>query len=80
MKILLALILALTLTACTDPDQVHSILSSQGYTEITVTGYEYFGCGQGDFYHTGFTAKSPNGTQVSGVVCSGILKGATVRF
>jgi len=69
------------LSGCTDASKATSVLTAQGYKEIQITGYNFFACSDDDFYHTGFSAKSPNGSSVNGTVCSGILfKGATVRF
>jgi hypothetical protein len=41
---------------------------------------QLFQCSEDDTFRTPFTAESSTGRQVTGVVCSGILKGATVRF
>ena len=75
------LILAALAAACTDPQSATRILVANGYTNVETTGYNWFSCGSGDAYHTGFTAYSPNGTQVSGTVCAGLLfKNSTIRF
>ena len=68
------------LSGCTKPESAREILSSNGYTRIEITGYNYFSCGDSDTFKTGFTAISSNGTRVSGTVCSGWLKGSTIRF
>ena len=69
------------LSGCTDAPKATSVLTAQGYQNIRITGYNWMACSKGDFYHTGFSAKSPNGTQVNGTVCSGLLfKGSTVRL
>lgn len=78
-KIILAAI-ALILVSCTDESGARQALQAQGFNNITFTGYNVFGCGQDDTFHTGFTATNANGMVVSGTVCSGVLKGATVRF
>jgi len=54
-------------------------LADQGFTQVNLTGFEWFGCGRDDTYNTGFEAVSLNGHKVRGVVCSGIGKGMTVR-
>lgn len=72
-------IFVLVLVGCTNIDQTERVLVSQGYTDIQITGYRVFGCSEDDDFSTGFTAKMNNKT-VSGVVCSGILKGATTRL
>jgi hypothetical protein len=78
-KLLLGLSLIL-LTACTSPVDARRVLEQQGYTEVKTGGYGWFTCDEKDTFSTKFTAKSPNGTYVSGVVCSGLLKGNTIRF
>lgn len=81
MKILYIGLLALGLSACSDAPTAERILRNQGYTNIKTTGYAWFGCdSKSDNYSTGFTATSPNGTKVEGVVCSGFFKGGTIRF
>lgn len=67
------------LAACTAPDQSRRALESQNLKNINITGYRWFGCGD-DHFHTGFSGTGPNGQHVEGVVCSGFLKGATVRY
>lgn len=77
----LSIIVALAATiACTDENGARRALNAQGFTDIKVTGYSYFGCGKDDQYHTGFTARNSMGTPVEGVVCCGITKNCTVRF
>ncbi len=52
-----------------------------GFSDIRTTGYKWFACSEGDWYHTGFVAINPQGVEVSGVVCSGLFfKNSTVRF
>lgn len=67
------------LTACTKPDTTRRVLTSQGYTEIQITGYKFFTCAEEDMFSTGFTAQK-NGFTVSGVVCAGLFKGQTIRL
>ena len=56
-------------------------LNAQGLTNIQYTGFKYWGCGEDDFYHTGFTATNSKGKVVSGTVCSGMWKkDATIRW
>ena len=80
MKKIMALGIALVLAGCTDAPTARKVLESQGYTDVQIGGYSFFGCSESDQFHTEFTAKGMNGKQVSGVVCSGWMKGATVRF
>ena len=77
----LILIAAIGLINCTDSKGAKRTLEAQGYTYIEMTGYDFFSCGEGDWYHTGFLAKSISGMRVSGVVCSGLIaKGSTIRL
>lgn len=84
MKMIAALLIVLALTGCfTDEPNAKRVVEMQGYTDVQITGYRWFGCGDKDSVHTGFTAKSAKGQPVSGVVCSGITwfgKNYTVRF
>jgi hypothetical protein len=80
MKKLIALVAVLGLTACSDAPTAERVLSDQGFTNIRTSGYAWWGCDKEDTFKTGFTAIGPAGKPVSGVVCSGWLKGATVRF
>ena len=80
MKKLLMLAALLALTSCTDSDRSAQALRSQGFTEIQITGYSPWSCGEGDAYATGFRAKNPQGLPVSGTVCCGVMKSCTVRW
>lgn len=79
-KIILAAMLALSLTACSQPEKAQDVLTKAGYTEIQTGGYGMFSCSEDDTFKTKFTAKGPSGQQVSGVVCSGLFKGSTIRI
>jgi hypothetical protein len=72
--------LALACASCTAPDSATRALTGAGYKNVVLTGYRFTGCGEGDTFHTGFQAQGPTGQAVSGVVCSGILKGSTIRL
>lgn len=69
--------------ACTD-DSAFSEgkrqLENMGYTEVQNTGYDWFCCGKGDDFSTGFSAKDKNGNVATGCFCSGFMKGTTIRF
>ena len=82
MKTFLAILaVGLTCTACSDPKAAYRALDSMGFSEIETLGWTFFsGCGKDDSFATRFQAKNPNGKIVTGVVCNGWLKGATVRF
>jgi hypothetical protein len=73
------LVLVATTTGCTKPEQATMILERDGYTEVSIVGYYPLACGEDDTFKTGFTAMK-NGQLVEGVVCSGLLKGSTVRL
>lgn len=70
----------MALTACTRPDASRDVLVQQGYTKVNTGGYGFFACDEKDTFSTKFTATSPAGAEVSGVVCSGLFKGHTIRF
>jgi len=82
-RILMAILILVAIASygCTSQDDAERALYSAGYTYVEVGGFDMFACGDGDFYHTKFTATNPQGKRVSGVVCSGLFfKGATIRF
>lgn len=68
------------LTGCTDAEEAERALDNLGMTDIEITGWRFFGCDDRDGWRTGFRATNSNGRAVEGAVCSGIFKGATVRF
>ena len=73
--------MSILFSGCTNQSDARNALDNSGYTNVKITGYNFFACSKDDFYHTGFTAKNVNGKTVSGTVCSGILfKNSTVRF
>jgi len=74
------LIAAVLLAGCTQTDRASAALADAGYTDIQITGYAFFACAEKDTFSTGFTAKGPSGRKVSGAVCSGFLKGQTIRL
>lgn len=64
-----------------DKEGATRVLRAQGYSEVQITGYRWFTGDKNDFYHTGFSAKSPNGTAVTGTVTKGFWwKANTVRL
>lgn len=69
----------LRLSTCTDTQGATQVLLQNGYEQIEITGYDFFSCGEGDFYSTGFKAVK-NGKPVSGTVCAGLFKGKTIRY
>ena len=81
MRWLMFLLIIGTLSGCTNSSDAHRALENSGYTDVQITGYDFFACSGDDFFHTGFTAKNLNGVEVQGTVCSGLLfKNATIRF
>lgn len=79
-KLLLCAVLALAVAGCSDSKTAQRVLAQQGYTQIETLGPSLFGCSENDTFTTKFRAVSPAGVLVTGVVCSGWLKGATIRF
>lgn len=71
-------ILSIYLVSCTQPHRAIKLLNEEGYKNIKITGYRWSGCSQNDSFHTEFEA-TRNGYEVTGVVCSGILKSQTIR-
>jgi len=67
-------------SGCTQPDDTTRVLSAQGYTNITITGWRPFMGSNGDVFSTGFSAKALNGSTVTGAVTSGADHGFTVRL
>ena len=81
MKKLIAFCICLIFVyGCTDAPKARSVLNSQGFKEVNITGYNFMACSKDDFYSTGFTATTSAGTRVSGTVCTGLFKGSTIRF
>lgn len=80
MKFLLSLFVSVLLFGCSSSNDANKALKAMGFTNIQTTGYSIFGCSDDDTFHTGFTAIDLKGNTVSGVVCSGWVKGATVRI
>lgn len=77
---IVAMAVVFALFGCYRPDQAKEVLGKQGFTNIETHGWSPFGCGEEDTFTTKFSATSPIGEHVTGVVCSGFFKGATVRF
>lgn len=73
-------IACLLLAACTDPETAKRAAENVGLTNVQAGGYSLFGCSDNDTFRTKFSATNAQGRAVSGVVCSGWLKSATVRF
>jgi hypothetical protein len=78
--LLLAVVCSALLSGCTSEPEAERALSGAGYNNITMTGYRFFLCDERDSWSTGFKATGPSGQRVTGAVCSGVMKGATVRL
>lgn len=80
MKPLIILIAVCVLSSCTNETEAKRVLEMDGVTNISMTGYKWFSCSKGDFYHTGFVGLR-NDKPIEGVVCSGLIfKSSTVRY
>ena len=74
---------ALILIGCSsnnDFEKGRKQLIQQEYTNIKNTGHSWFCCDDKDSFSTGFTAVDKKGETVEGCICSGVLKGVTIRF
>jgi len=79
-KTLICLLFA-TLIGCTNQNDAVNALQDAGFTNIQLTGYNFFACSKDDTYSTGFIAINPQGRVVKGTVCSGLIfKNSTIRF
>lgn len=78
--ILLTTIVSVSCTSTSDFQKAKQKLEQQGYTEVEKTGYDWFCCGEDDSFSTGFKAKDIEGNVVTGCICSGVMKGSTIRF
>lgn len=79
-QILFIALLAAGLGGCYSNSDTRKAVEAMGFTDVETHGHSFTGCGEDDTFATKFDAVSPTGEHVSGVVCSGWLKGATVRF
>lgn len=76
----LILLISAIFTACSSPNDTNKALKAQGFTDIETHGRAFFSCSEDDTFATKFTATNPKGERVAGTVCSGWLKGATIRY
>ena len=77
----MVMMLALAAVGCeANPDEAMRALEAQGLTHVTIAGYPFFACGEGDNFNSAFSARGVNGDLVEGAVCCGWMKGCTVRF
>ena len=71
-KLMLVLLSVVLFSGCTDKENAEKFLIKQGYTDITITGYNFFVCSKNDSESTGFIARK-NDKIVEGTVCTGML-------
>lgn len=82
-KLLLVSFMLVVLTQCTsqnDFEKGKQQLENQGYTDVKNTGWNAFCCAEKDQFSTGFICRDKAGNEVSGCICSDVLKGITIRF
>lgn len=80
-KFLIVALAAIALSGCgVNEVKGKRALESQGYTNVKIEGFSFFGCGEKDTFRSAFSATGTNGAKVTGVLCSGMFKGITVRM
>ncbi len=82
-SLLLTFILLMIIAGCmngSDPEGTEKVLREQGYTEIQTQGYRWFAGGRDEHRVTEFTALSPAGYKVTGVVTKSFFRGSTIRL
>jgi hypothetical protein len=60
--------LALVLISCSDSRGSEKFLEHEGFTEITMGGFDFFAHGRDDWTTTHFTARNAAGRMVTGAV------------
>ena len=80
MKTIILIIAIALLSGCYSNKDAIAALTTSGYTDIELHGYAAFSCAKDDTFAIKFTAKSPSGEAATGAVCSGWLKGKTIRL
>lgn len=64
-----------------DRSSLIPFLENQGYKDVSISGYSFFGCGNNDFYRNKFSAINPSGNKIEGIVCEGLFfKAKTIRL
>lgn len=79
-KLLTLFSIILLLSACSSSSDANKALKANGFTEIKTFGRAFFACSEGDTFATKFQATNAKGERVTGTVCSGWLKGSTIRY
>lgn len=80
MKRILAFVAVVTLGGCDDPYKDMRAAEAIGLRDVKPTGFKWFACSKDDMFHAGFEAIDQRGQKVTGTICSGFLKGHTVRL
>lgn len=66
--------------SCTNEKGARKALLDSGFYPVEVGGYDWWGCGENDFYSTKFVAYSNDSSRVvKGCVCEGLFKSKTIR-
>lgn len=80
-KIIMLLSIGMLCSCGVNNQDAINTLTNAGYHDVQIGGYAWIGCSNSDYFASHFTAVS-NSTDkpVSGVLCSGMLKGMTIRF
>lgn len=63
----------------TNEESSRRVLEDAGMTEITFHRERGWACGKGGFWVTGYRAINPQGREVQGVVCEGLLSHPYIR-
>lgn len=79
MKKLFLVLTVLLGVGCTSEDRSLEVLQNEGYTEIVLTGYDYWSCDEYTF-RTGFEAINPRGRHVQGTVCCSFLTDCSIHW
>ena len=82
MRLIAVLLASAVLMSCAarDEDAATRALTGLGFKEIELHSVGLLSLSCDEAYRTGFKAKSADGVEVTGVVCTGFLKRSTVRF
>ncbi|MDO7394680.1 hypothetical protein [Acinetobacter baumannii] len=74
------ILISFLLVGCSSSNDATKALKANGFTDIQTHGRAFFACSEDDSFATKFSAKNKDGQKVTGAVCSGWLKGSTIRF
>lgn len=62
------ILLMLLITSCTNPDGAKMFLEENGFSDIQITGYDFFADGDDEMTSTGFIATNYQGRVLVGAV------------